>query len=337
MRLADVLNLIKCITVRKILNISLVRLSYYVSLITGKPLVWGKPFFISLEPAAVCNLSCPQCPAGKGDVIRDPEFMDFTTCKAIIDEMAATTVILSLYHQGEPLLHGSLREFIRYAAEKKIYTITSTNGQLLTEEVCKGLVEAGLDRIIISLDGTDQESYGTYRKGGELEKVANGIRLLAETRQTFGRPYMIIQFLVFKHNQDQVAEIKRLGRELGADRVMIKSAQIEYTDSASEWLPDRSEYSRYKKNDQGEWMLNANLKNRCRRLWQTTVITSDGLIVPCCFDKLAKYPMGSIHKEGFSRIWKGRAYNDFRKNVLDGRMKTAICTNCTEGMNRIYL
>ena len=334
---SDVLNLIRCLSVRKILNFSLVRLSYYLSSLLGKPLVWGKPFFISIEPAAVCNLSCPQCPVGVGDIKRDNKFMDFESCKGIVDEIAGTTVILSLYHQGEPLMHRSFTDFIKYAVARKIYTVTSTNGQLLTEEVCKGLVEAGLDRIIISMDGTDQESYRVYRQGGDFEKVVNGIRLLSEARQASVKPYIIIQFLVFKHNQDQVAEVKRLGRELGADRVNIKSAQIEYPDSADKWLPVHSEYMRYKRNNRGEWMLGVKLKNRCKRLWQTTVITTDGLLVPCCFDKLAKYPMGSIQEDTISNIWKNRAYNDFREKVLSRRKEIGICTNCTEGIGRIYL
>jgi len=301
-----------------------------------KPLVWGKPFFISLEPAAICNLSCPQCPTGAGDVSRSKEFMDINAFKEIVNETARTTVILSLYHQGEPLLHKSFAEMVRYASDRKIYTVTSTNGQLLSEEFCGKLVEAGLDRIIISLDGIDQESYEKYRMGGDFEKVTAGIRLLSEARRAHRKPYIIIQLLVFKHNEDQVAEIKKLGRKLGADRVMIKSAQIEYPESLSEWLPVYKKYSRYRRNRQGDWMLRGKLKNRCRRLWHTTVITADGLIVPCCFDKMASYTMGSIGTASLKEIWKNREYAHFRSRVLSNRKAIRICTNCTEGIGRIY-
>jgi radical SAM protein with 4Fe4S-binding SPASM domain len=333
---SDILNRIRSLSFHKVLNILIVQLSYFLSTLLKKPLIWGKPFFISLEPAAICNLSCPQCPTGAGDVRRSKKFMDIHAFKEIVDETARTTVILSLYHQGEPLLHKSFAEMVRYASDRKIYTVTSTNGQLLTAEICGKLVEAGLDRIIISLDGTDQESYKRYRMGGDFEKVIAGIGLLSEARHAHRKPYIIIQFLVFKHNEEQVAEIKKLGRKLGADRVVIKSAQIEYPESLSEWLPVHKKYNRYRRNRQGDWMLRGKLKNRCRRLWHTTVITADGLIVPCCFDKMASYPMGSIGTGSLKEIWRNKEYAHFRSRVLSDRKKIGICTNCTEGIGRIY-
>ena len=312
--LSDFLNLASSLSIRKVLNIVLVQLSYFLSLVLKRPLVWGKPFFVSLEPAAICNLACPQCPTGAGDVKRGLNFMDINTYKSVVDEIAGTTAILSLYHQGEPLLHKSFADMVNYASDRNIYTVTSTNGQLLTEEVCASLVQAGLDRIIISLDGTDQESYNKYRLGGDFEKVITGIRLLSEASQVKRKPYIIIQFLVFKHNQHQVTEIRKLGKRLGVDRVMIKSAQIEYPESIHEWMPVQKKYRRYR----------------------TTVITTDGLVVPCCFDKLANYPLGTIGKETISQIWRNRKYNDFRSRVLDNRKGIGICTNCTEGIGRVY-
>ncbi len=333
---ADVLNLVSCLSIPKILNFSLVHLSYLLSILFNKPLVWGNPFFVSLEPSSVCNLACPQCPTGTGDVMRDKKFLDLNTYRAIVDEIGSTTIILSLYHQGEPLMNTSFAEMVKYASACKIYTVTSTNGHFLTADICRRLVEAGLDRIIVSMDGTNQESYEKYRVKGDLEKVIKGIRLLSEARQGRRKPYIIIQFLVFRHNQDQVTEIKRLGKKLGADRVMIKSVQVEYPESIEEWMPVHSKYRRYRKNAEGEWMLETRLKNRCRRLWQTTVVTSDGLIVPCCFDKLAKYPMGSLGSGTISQIWGNKEYSNFRRRILENRREIGICTNCTEGMGRIY-
>jgi radical SAM protein with 4Fe4S-binding SPASM domain len=336
MMFSDFLNRICSLSIRKVLNIVLVQLSYFLSTLLKKPLVWGKPFFISLEPSAICNLACPQCPTGTGDVKRSKNFLDLNTFKSIVDETAKTTAILSMYHQGEPLMHKSFSDMVKYARNQKIYTVTSTNGQLLTEEVCGSLVEAGLDRIIISLDGIDQESYDKYRVGGDFEKVVSGIRLLCEARRALRKPYIIIQFLVFKHNEDQVAEIRKLGKRLGADRVVIKSAQIEYPESINEWMPVHKKYRRYWRNSKGDWMRGGKVKNRCRRLWHTTVITTDGMLVPCCFDKLAKYPMGNIGSGSIYQIWKSKEYNDFRRRVLGNRKGIGICTNCTEGIGRIY-
>jgi radical SAM protein with 4Fe4S-binding SPASM domain len=334
--LADFLQLISSLSLRKVLNILLVELSYGLSVILKIPIVWGRPFFIGLEPTSVCNLTCPQCPTGAGEVRRNKRYMDPDHYQTILDEIAGTTLILSLYHQGEPTMHKSFADLVRFASDRDIYTVTATNGQLLTREVCRGLVEYGLDRIIISLDGTDQASYSQYRIGGDFKKVTTGIRLLSQARQANRKPYIIIQFLVFKHNQHQVTGIRKLGKELGADRVMIKSAQIEYPGSMDALMPDLAKYRRYRKDSQGNWILEGKIKNRCRRLWETTVITADGLIVPCCFDKLAKYPMGSTSSGTVSQIWKNRDYNDFRQKILRNRKDMAICTNCTEGVGRIY-
>lgn len=336
MMFSDFLNRVNSMSIRKILNISLVQLSYFLSILLKKPLVWGKPFLISLEPAAICNLACPQCPTGAGDVTRNKSILNLETFKDIVDETAGTTAILNLYHQGEPLMHTSFSEMVKYASDRNVYTVTSTNGQLLSKEVCESLVEAGLDRIIICLDGLDQESYTKYRQGGDFNKVIEGIGLLSEARQAKKKPVIIVQFLVFKHNEDQVHEIRKLGKRLGADRVMIKSSQIEYPESIHEWMPVQKKYRRYRKNSHGDWELTSRLKNRCRRLWYTTVITTDGQIVPCCFDKLVKYPMGSYKTGSFHQIWKNQEYNDFRRRVLFNRKAIGICTNCTEGLGRIY-
>ncbi len=356
--LVDVINFAGTLSVRKLWNILIVHLSFTLSSLLRKPIVWGLPWFVSIEPSSVCNLSCPQCPVGAGDIARGNKFISPSDFENILSEISATTAVLSLYFQGEPLMHKQFAGLINRATTHNVYSQTSTNGQLLTEEVCREMVDAGLDRIIVSLDGVDQDSYQAYRRGGELKKVEDGIRTLHRIRQEKGsrKPFIIIQFLVFRHNQDQIPEVKRLGRELGADRVWIKSAQVEYPESAENWIPvdedsdydkisghsvsgkksDSNPYSRYEKSPSGEWRLRGKLLNRCKRLWQTTVITSDALVVPCCFDKSASFTMGDMGEENFKRIWKSREYQKFRKQILSNRKEVAMCTNCTEGIAKIY-
>jgi radical SAM protein with 4Fe4S-binding SPASM domain len=337
--LPDALNLIRTLTFRKLLNLLVVQLSFHLSDLLRKPIVWGKPWFISIEPASVCTLSCPQCPTGQGEISRKKKFMDPEEYNKLLWELSTTTLILSLYFQGEPLMHREFERFVQQANGKHVYTQTSTNGQLLGEGVCRGLVSGGLDRIIISLDGTDPASYRAYRRGGDFRKVEDGIRTLARVRREAGsrKPFIIVQFLVFRHNRDEIREMKALAQELGADRVRIKSAQVEYPSSAAQWIPDDTRYSRYEKNASGEWIRKGKIRNRCRRLWQTMVITSDGLVVPCCFDKRATYPMGDTGEEGIARIWKNKSYQDFRKQVLASREEIAICTNCTEGFGSVTI
>lgn len=334
----DALNFLKSLTLQKIWNLFLVSISYHLSNLLRRPVVWGKPWFISIETVSVCNLSCPQCPVGMGDISRNDKFMKPGPYGRLLDQVAGTTVNLSLYFQGEPLMQKDFPEYVSMATRRGIYTQTSTNGQFLSDEMCRKIVEAGLKRIIISLDGTDQDTYRQYRRGGEFSKVEEGVRQLVRVRNENGKayPFVIIQFLALKHNQGQEEKIRELAGEWGADRVRIKSAQIEYPGDQENWLPENRISSRYEKSPSGQWKRRGRMHNRCRRLWQTCVITSDSIIVPCCFDKRAEYRMGNPGEESFEAVWKNKNYRDFREMVLSKREDIAICTNCTEGLRRIY-
>ncbi len=335
--LRNALHLGKTLTLRKLWNLLLVRTSLLLSSLLKRPLVWGMPWFVSVETSSVCNLSCPHCATGTGRVSRGNKFMERNRYERLLDEISDTTLMLSLYFQGEPLMHREFPKFVRLASERRIYTQTSTNGQMLTEDVCWGLVRGGLGRIIVSLDGTDAETYRAYRRGGDLGKVEEGIRTLNRIRREAGsgRPMIVVQFLVFRHNQEQLKGIRKYAKALGADRVWIKSAQVEDLSLAEEWIPQEARYSRYEKDRSGNWSLRGKLRNRCSRLWQTAVITSDARIVPCCFDKCALYPMGSAGEQDFADIWKGESYRSFRSMVLTGRKEIDMCTNCSEGVGRI--
>jgi len=100
-------------------------------------------------------------------------------------------------------------------------------------------------------------------------------------------------------------------------------------------LPDEKKFNRYVRTDDGKLILKRHLRNRCRRIWDTTVITTDGVVVPCCFDKKAQFPMGSLKESGFKLIWEGTAYREFRKQVLMDRQVHSICMNCTEGQGKV--
>ena len=334
----DTLRFLAKLTFPKILNLVQVRISYLVSILLRRPLVWGLPFFISIEPSAVCNLKCPQCPVGKGDIRRKNNFLDNVIYEGIIDQLHRSAITLNLNFQGEPLMNVNLPDWVRYAGNRGLYTITSTNGHNLTGEVPMKLVKSGLDRIIISVDGTDPETYTKYRRGGNFATVIDGIKTLSDARAIAGKnnPLIIIQFLVFKHNEHQVEQILKLGREWGADKVHIKSAQIEYFEDGKDWLPDEKNYKRYAETSDGALILKKNPQNRCRRIWETTVITSDAVVVPCCFDKKAQFPMGSLQNSDFRDIWENTAYREFREGVLRDRKKNPICMNCTEGQSSVY-
>jgi radical SAM protein with 4Fe4S-binding SPASM domain len=250
-----------------------------------------------------------------------------------LDEVSADLIYLTFYFQGEPYLNPKFLDMVCYANQKKLFTSTSTNAHYLTDENAKATIESGLDRLIISLDGTTQETYASYRVGGDLSKVIEGTKNIVKWKKAMNSatPHLVFQFLVVKHNEHQLEEVKQLAAELGIDEVKLKTAQIYDYKHGSTLIPDNTQYSRYKKNSDGTWSIKNELENHCWKMWQSPVVTWDGVVVPCCFDKDAKHKMGDLRLMSFRELWKGKAYQDFRASVLQSRKKIDICTNCSEG------
>jgi len=265
--------------------------------------------------------------------------MDPERFRQVIDELAPFVNYLTLYFQGEPYLNPHFPEFVGYARSKKIYVSTSTNGHFLTSETAAETVRSGLNRLVISLDGTDPASYQSYRIGGTFEKVTQGIETLARVRKEMRSrtPRIVIQFLVMKTNQHQIGEIKKLGKALGADRVEVKSAQFNNFESGNPLMTDIDKFSRYErsgneKSNGALYRIKSNLPRHCFRMWSSCVITWDGKVVPCCYDKDGKYGMGDLERESFTSIWKSEKYNNFRKRILTERETIDICQNCSSGI-----
>ena len=144
-------------------------------------------------------------------------------------------------------------------------------------------------------------------------------------------PHTIFQFLVVKPNEHQIDEIYRLAEEIGIDEVKLKTAQVYEYEKGNDLIPTIEKYSRYKKNKDGTYSVKNKLLNHCWKLWHACVITWDGLVVPCCFDKDAQHRLGDMKHKSFKEIWQGEDYDKFRKQLLKGRDQIDICKNCTEG------
>jgi radical SAM protein with 4Fe4S-binding SPASM domain len=252
-----------------------------------------------------------------------------------IDQLSKDLMYLVFYFQGEPFLNPAFLDMVRYASSKKIYTATSTNAHYLSDAVAKRTVESGLDRLIISIDGTTQETYKQYRVGGNLQKVLDGAARVVKWKKELksSTPFIIFQFLVVRHNEHQIEDVKRLAKEIGVDQVRLKTAQVyDYENDPNSLIPLNQKYSRYKKDSNGKMVFKGNNANHCWRLWHDPVITWDGAVVPCCFDKDAQHKMGSLRDQSFKELWNNGTYRRFRSQVLDSRANIDICANCSEGV-----
>lgn len=329
----DSLNWLHKLTLKRFSNLLLVTISYYIALWTKKPKVWGKPISISIEPTTSCNLRCPECPSGLRSFTRPTGMLDINLFKKVIAEASSYSSYLLLYFQGEPYLHPDFTELVRFANNQGLYTATSTNAHYLTEENAKKTIESGLDRLIISIDGTTQETYESYRVGGKLDKVLDGTKTLIKWKKELrsSTPYVIFQFLVVKPNEHQIEEVQALGKELGVDKVAFKTAQLYEYEQGNELMPTIEKFSRYKMVSNGTYTLKNKLRNQCWKMWHSTVITWDGKVVPCCFDKDAEHVRGDLSDDSLKNIWVNQDYQSFRNQLLTDRKSIDICQNCTEG------
>jgi radical SAM protein with 4Fe4S-binding SPASM domain len=326
-------GIFKKLSLPKIINYLKLYFGFYYSRWVNEPKQWGLPVFVSIEPTTSCNLRCPQCPSGLREFSRPTGMLEMSAFESFTTQMKDHLHSLTFYFQGEPYLNPDFLEMVSVANAQQLYTITSTNAHYLNTQNARQTVLSKLDKLIISIDGTDQQTYENYRIGGSLQKVIDGTKEILKQKKELksSTPHVIWQFVVFKSNENQVEAIKALGKKLGVDQVKIKTAQIYDFENGHDFIPQNDKYARYSKNDEGKYSIKNELLNRCWRMWQGCVITWDGKVVPCCFDKDASHQLGDLQKESFSNIWFSDRYNDFRRSVMKNRNEIDICKNCTEG------
>jgi MoaA/NifB/PqqE/SkfB family radical SAM enzyme len=321
------------ITFKKLINALKVLLSMGLSYVLRKPIVWGYPVMLMIEPSNYCNLKCPLCPSGNGAMTRAKGNMGFDEFTTLIDEIADHTIIVLMWNQGEPYLNSDLNKMVNYLHQKKIVSVVSTNGHFIrNESEADDIIKSGLDEMIVSFDGADQETYSKYRVGGNIEQVIQGIKLLVKSKDKLkvSKPEINLQYIVMKHNESDIEKAKKIADTLSVDKFIIKTAQV-YTDSdASEYLPQNNELSRYDTKD-GKISVKGQ-PNGCKYLWYASAINWDQSVSPCCFDKNADFKLGVLSDgSSFNSIWKNSEYQKFRANILKDGRTIEMCNNCSEG------
>ncbi|MGL1885382.1 MAG: SPASM domain-containing protein [Reichenbachiella sp.] len=335
MSISDQINMLSKLNGSRLANATKTLSSYYINKRSDKSYLPGLPVSIAFEPTTSCNLRCPECPSGLRSFTRPTGMLDKHFFIETIEQMKSHLVYLTFYFQGEPYLHPDFLEMVAQANKHKIYTATSTNAHYLDDEKAEATVKSGLDRLIISIDGTSQETYKQYRVGGQLEKVLEGTRNMVKWKKKLKAksPYLIFQFLVVSPNEHQIEEARQLAKEVGVDEIQFKTAQIYDYANGSDLIPENEQYSRYRKNEKGLFELKNPLKDECFKMWHSCVVTWDGKVVPCCFDKDAQHAMGDLKSQSMKEIWYGAKYEAFRKQLFQSRSSIDICQNCSEGLN----
>ena len=298
----------------------------------SKPVIWGFPFAVSIEPTSLCNLHCKECPSGNGDLKRPQGQMSMELFKQIVNEICPYSFYLTLYFQGEPLMHPQIGAMIAYAKSKKMFVFTSTNGHFFTEKNAKTIVESKLDKLIVSLDGATQADYEQYRVGGDFNRVIEGIKTLSAVRSDLKSkvPLIVAQVLLLKTTENHLSQIQEMALNSGCDAVELKKAQFYQPNNESSLLPQNPNYLRYKYYKKLGWQPINKGKIGCNRLWNSLVITWDGKILPCCYDKDATYLMGTLESTSVYSAFHSKEAKQFRKEVFTNKSTIEICSNCGE-------
>jgi MoaA/NifB/PqqE/SkfB family radical SAM enzyme len=321
---------VKGLNRKKIHNFFLAGLNQFF--LPPRPL--GHPVIAQVEPANFCTLSCPLCFTTSETAARPSGLLSFDKFKAFMDELGDYLLLIVLWNWGEPFLNPDLFKMISYAKSKNIVVHSSTNGQVRFDDATAGqLVETGLDSLVFGIDGATQETYGQYRKGGNLKNVLENVKTVVRAKKRTGSriPRLTLRFVVMRHNERELPSAHRLAEELGVDFFAVKTADMPAAlgkNLDSYFAPGNRAYRRYEY--EKESFRRINKPFTCMRPWKRITLDALGEIIPCEYDYKNLHSFGGT-KDGQSAfsIWKGAEAGEFRKKFYKGNNNYYLCKNCT--------
>ena len=310
-------------TARKLLNVYLSRWEES----HGRTRLRSYPFKLTVEATGACNLRCPACFTGVGDVGRPGSAMPLELYRRVLAELGDYLFELEFYNWGEPLLAKNVYTMIEEASARGISTTVSTNFSFPFDAArAERLVGSGLTVLGVSIDGARQESYEQYRVGGKLERVLANCRLVADAKRRLGSkwPRLVWEFHVFEHNVGDVELARTMAADLGMELAVNKGWTV-----GEEWNPE-SEYRFF-------WYPSP--PTRCRFLWQQAVVNNDGGVAPCCGTFFREDDVGHLAVQAgelgaatFREVWNGPKFQAargfYRTRTGTDETRQLICYEC---------
>lgn len=293
------------------------------------------PFVLNVEPGNICNLKCPLCPTGLNEPGAVKGFMDQGIFNKVFDQLKDSLRSINLYSWGEPLLNKNLISMIRRVKDynDKIRITISTNLNVKDNALLNDLIASGVDEIIVSCDGSNQESYSRYRVGGNFALVMDNLESLVKYKKELGRDTAIVwNFLVFRHNEKEIDRAAVMAKDIGVDfriGLMRTSMKDEILKSHKEaiardldWIPDNPLYSAYDK----EKLTPRKIMKTCRKPWQEISINWDGKVFPCCAVYGDQYAFGDVKAQTIKDIWNNIDFVSARRQIL--KRNVPVCSIC---------
>jgi radical SAM protein with 4Fe4S-binding SPASM domain len=289
----------------------------------------GLPPIIQVEPTNVCNLKCPLCPTGSNSLNRPKGFMSLETFKRILDELEDVLIAVYLFCFGEPFMNKKMSQMIEACTARNILTLTSTNGNCLqTLDDALRVVDAGLTAMIIAIDGSTQEIYRSYRKGGDVEKVKRCTAFIeeAKTRRGSKFPYTAARCVVTHENMDDLPNLERLASDLGVNMFTYKSLGcLVNSDKFKDYEPKVENMRRFEYAGSS-----GNIRQfiECPFPFRQPIVFWDGTVVSCEYDHELEMAFGKIGEQNFIDIWNSPKALKLRRSIREGHDMPSFCSHC---------
>lgn len=323
------------------------------------PRPWSYPIALQLEPTIRCQLACPLCPGRRvnatgaaapagPDSAASPAaepgaaqgaesgagLMPFAAYQRLLAEVGPHLLAIAFWQWGEPLLHPRLPEMVELAARRGLLTFCSTNGQTDPEAGRLGdLCAAGLDMLIVSLDGAGEEAYRSFRAGGSLAAARRFLAAAVRARDARGggRPLVNVRVIATRDSEGEVDGVRALAREAGADLFSVKSVSIyDSGDPEHPALPADRRLRSFQYHDREAAAAYAAAPNLCLKPWAWPLLRHDGALHLCECDHALAHPLGNVFAAGsFARVWRGERARALRAAFpADGRVGLEFCRRC---------
>lgn len=299
----------------------------------------SRPYLLIIDPCNFCNLRCPLCPTGLNDLGRPQAMMTFEQFKSYIDPHLPYLFEAYLHNWGESLINKEIFKMIEYVQSRNVGTNLSSNFVLVTDNDIDNILHSGLEYLVISLDGTSQDSYSQYRVRGDYDRVVDNLaNLIARKKHLkLKTPVIEWQFIVMKQNEHQIADAELLSKQLGVDimRFIPVGMPFEFKnrqETANKWFPITTRGRLESHMDENQ-TLRPKKDGPCFYLYRSTVINPDGGVSPCCEVYRSNHDFASMTEgqSDFSAIWNNENYlsarSQFVRHPKQGQ-KTTVCDGC---------
>lgn len=280
------------------------------------------PSHILIETVeGICNNRCIMCPIESS--IRKG-IMDNKTFAKILNKLQPFLdhqQFLSFCGLGETLLDRNTPDKIKFAKQLGFQGIgIYTNGLTLDEKMSRQLLDAGLDTLIISIDGFTSKVHEAIRLGSNLTKVVSNLEQFILLRNTGDyKTKIIIRFNKQELNQHEENDFCNFWKtKINKDR---NDAVIVYNiHNVGGWGLDKLDNE----------MLNKMKGLKCPEIYERCMIGSDGSIVFCCGDQFGFYNIGNIFEDGLIQLYNSPRYVEYREAMNQGRiLDLELCKNCS--------